>query len=114
MFNLIDIGERAGSGIPNIFWVWREQGWGMPTITEQLEPEGIRLVFSFEKIGDKRKNEGDDTHLSYRTRRSKGFAGPSIEIPKGGAVKGRGIQKERHAFQRAFPFRNQRRTPRMT
>lgn len=26
MFNLIDIGERAGSGIPNIFRVWREQG----------------------------------------------------------------------------------------
>ena len=24
MFNLIDIGERAGSGIPNIFRVWRE------------------------------------------------------------------------------------------
>ena len=26
MFNLIDIGERAGSGMPNIFRVWREQG----------------------------------------------------------------------------------------
>jgi len=26
MFNMIDIGERAGSGIPNIFYVWREHG----------------------------------------------------------------------------------------
>ena len=32
MFNLIDIGERAGSGIPNIFRVWREQGWACKTI----------------------------------------------------------------------------------
>lgn len=39
MFNLIDIGECAGSGIPNIFRVWREQGWAMLDIAEQLEPE---------------------------------------------------------------------------
>ena len=39
MFNLIDIGERAGSGIPLIFGAWREQGWAMPAVTEQLEPE---------------------------------------------------------------------------
>ena len=31
MFNILDIGERAGSGIPNIFRVWREQGWDEPT-----------------------------------------------------------------------------------
>ena len=36
MFNLIDIGERAGSGIPNIFRVWHEQKWTTPEITEQL------------------------------------------------------------------------------
>ena len=53
MFNLIDIGERAGSGIPNIFRVWREQGWAAPTFTEQLEPERTILSLTFEKIGDK-------------------------------------------------------------
>ena len=52
MFNLIDIGERAGSGIPNIFRVWREQGWAAPTFTEQLEPERTILSLTFEKIGD--------------------------------------------------------------
>ena len=30
MFNLINIGERAGSGIPNIFSVWSKQGWPAP------------------------------------------------------------------------------------
>ncbi|MDD6032049.1 MAG: ATP-binding protein [Oscillospiraceae bacterium] len=54
MFNLIDIGERAGSGIPDIFRVWREQGWVMPAITEQFEPERTILTLSFEKIGDKK------------------------------------------------------------
>lgn len=54
MFNLIDIGERAGSGIPNIFRVWREQGWAMPTITEQLEPERTTLSLAFEKTADKK------------------------------------------------------------
>lgn len=54
MFNLIDIGERAGSGIPNIFRVWREQSWGMPAITEQLEPERTILALSFEKTADKK------------------------------------------------------------
>ena len=53
MFNLIDIGERAGSGIPNIFRVWREQGWVMPAITEQLEPERTILALCFGKTADK-------------------------------------------------------------
>ena len=54
MFNLIDIGERAGSGIPNIFLVWQEQGWAAPAITEQLEPERTLLELTFGKIGDKK------------------------------------------------------------
>ncbi len=43
MFNLIDIGERAGSGIPNIFRVWREQGWSEPEIAESLDPPRVAL-----------------------------------------------------------------------
>ena len=54
IFNLIDIGERAGSGIPNIFRVWREQDWPVPVITEQLEPERTILTLTLKKIGDKK------------------------------------------------------------
>jgi len=46
MFNLIDIGERAGSGIPNIYHVWEEQGWAKPTFSETFEPE--RAILSLE------------------------------------------------------------------
>mgnify|MGYP006067638725 FL=1 len=46
MFNLIDIGERAGSGIPNIFRAWREQGWTAPIIEETSEPDRTVLSLS--------------------------------------------------------------------
>ncbi len=54
MFNLIDIGERAGSGIPNIYHVWKDRGWEEPVIVEQFEPERTLLSLSVEKIGDKK------------------------------------------------------------
>ena len=64
MFNLIDIGERAGSGIPSIFSIWNSQGWTDPVIIENFEPERITLSLEFEesdsgngnggKIGDKK------------------------------------------------------------
>ena len=44
MFNMIDIGERAGSGIPNILRVWREQGWAEPTITQRMNPDRTTLT----------------------------------------------------------------------
>ena len=38
---------------PNIFRVWREQGWVAPVITEQLEPERTILSLTFEKASGK-------------------------------------------------------------
>ena len=51
IFNLVDIGERAGSGIPNIFSVWKKHGWIAPEITESFEPERItvRLLMTDDK-----------------------------------------------------------------
>ena len=34
MFNMIGIGERAGSGIPDIYQVWENEGWPMPVVEE--------------------------------------------------------------------------------
>ena len=52
MFNLIDIGERAGSGIPNIYSVWTRQNMTEPEITEAFEPERVTLSLRIKKIGD--------------------------------------------------------------
>ena len=54
MFNLIDVGERAGSGIPNIFSVWKKQGWSAPVINESFEPDRITLSLTIGKSGDKK------------------------------------------------------------
>ena len=50
----LSAGERAGSGIPNIYHVWESQGWKEPAIVEGFEPERITLALSVEKIGDKK------------------------------------------------------------
>lgn len=56
MFNLINIGERAGSGIPNIMSIWAEQKWSEPTITQTFEPERTTLTLS---LGNSRTKNGD-------------------------------------------------------
>lgn len=58
MFNLIDIGERAGSGIPSIFSIWNSQGWTDPVIIENFEPERITLSLEFKESGGGNGNGG--------------------------------------------------------
>ncbi len=49
MFNLIDIGEHAGSGVPNIFNVWEDEGWEEPVIEESFDPDRTSLILRFVK-----------------------------------------------------------------
>ena len=49
MFNLIDIGEHAGSGVPNIFNVWEDEGWEEPGIKEDFDPDRTSLTLKFIK-----------------------------------------------------------------
>ena len=54
MFNLIGIGERAGSGVPDIYSVWEQQGWKLPEVIEQYGPDRTILKLSFvEKVAIK-------------------------------------------------------------
>ncbi len=55
MFNLVDIGERAGSGIPNIYNVWQKQGWSAPVISESFDPERITLSLEVETLDEVEK-----------------------------------------------------------
>ena len=74
MFNLIGIGERAGSGVPDIYGVWEQQGWEKPEVTEEYGPDRTILKLSFVKKvaiknGDKKvaiKN-GDKKKISKKT-----------------------------------------------
>ena len=49
MFNLIGIGERAGSGVPDIYSVWEQQGWRRPEVIEEYGPDRTILKLSFVK-----------------------------------------------------------------
>ncbi len=49
MFNLINIGERSGRGIPLIYDVWKKEGWQEPVISQGIEPDRITLELSFKK-----------------------------------------------------------------
>ena len=49
MFNLINIGERSGSGVPNIFNTWEDEGWKEPVIEERFDPDRTSLILEFAK-----------------------------------------------------------------
>ena len=57
MFNLINIGERSGSGVPNIFNIWEEQGWKEPIIEEVFDPDRTRLTLEFVEKQAKKTSE---------------------------------------------------------
>ena len=70
MFNFIDIGERAGSGIPNIFRVWKEQKWNAPTFTEAFDPDRITLLLPLSKTDDKKATiKTDDKKPTIKSER---------------------------------------------
>jgi predicted HTH transcriptional regulator len=49
MFNLLDIGERAGSGVPNIYHTWKMQNWDKPVYTEHFDPGRSILTLPINK-----------------------------------------------------------------
>ena len=49
MFNMINVGERAGSGVPNIFQTWDNENWIEPELNEQFNPDRTILKLSFVK-----------------------------------------------------------------
>ena len=74
MFNLIDIGERAGSGIPKIVNIWKDEGLREPVIEEQFDPDRTLITLSLEKKqAIKLNNNSNDanTGKSKRTAENK-------------------------------------------
>lgn len=49
MFNLINIGERSGSGVPLILNTWEDEGWKKPVIEERFDPDRTILELEFAK-----------------------------------------------------------------
>ena len=57
MFNMINVGERAGSGVPDIYAVWESEGWKEPIVEEKYNPDRTILKLSFEKEQKEKKSD---------------------------------------------------------
>lgn len=66
MFNLINIGERSGSGVPNIFNTWNDQEWKEPVIEERFDPDRTTLTLEF--IKKTRKKTSKEDKIGNKTR----------------------------------------------
>jgi predicted HTH transcriptional regulator len=68
MFNLINIGERAGSGVPNIFNIWDDEGYEEHVIEEQFDPDRTILSLAFIKKQAKKTSEEKQAKKNKRRR----------------------------------------------
>ena len=72
MFNLINIGERSGSGVPNIFNIWEDEGWKEPVIEERFDPDRTILKLEFvEKQAKKTSEENKRRKQAKKTGEGK-------------------------------------------
>ena len=69
MFNMINIGERSGSGVPLIFNTWEDQGWNEPVIEERFDPDRtiLSLVFSPKQVKKNRRRKTGEEKQAKKT-----------------------------------------------
>ena len=68
MFNLINVGERAGSGLPSIRTVWQEQGWQEPEIVESFNPDRTTLLLPLPANNVAAKSGGKSNSISEKRK----------------------------------------------
>lgn len=62
MFSLIDVGERSGSGLCDLFNNWKEFGFKTPVLCETVDPDRISLTLEIEI--DSNRDRNDSKHDS--------------------------------------------------
>ncbi len=51
LFHLVKVGTRTGKGVPDMYRVWKRNGWRMPEIQERLKPDRITFKLPLEAVG---------------------------------------------------------------
>ncbi len=59
MFVLVNVGERIGSGLQNLCYVWEQMGLEVPVLRESFSPDRMRLDVVLWN-GDNASGEGVD------------------------------------------------------
>ena len=44
MFRFVDVGEYTGGGIPNLYCIWKSEGWPEPVFSESCSPDHVSLT----------------------------------------------------------------------
>ena len=75
MFNLIGVGDHAGSGVPDIYDVWSTEGLLEPIVEEQFGTDvldrttlTLPLVKQFQDISEKSPEKGPDRSMEVDTK----------------------------------------------
>ncbi len=90
MFNMIGIGERAGSGVPDIYSVWASQNWAEPEVNEEYNPDRTILTLPFvkkqaEKASEFSKKQAEKTSGKSTGNRVKSRTG--LKKNEGGIIR---------------------------
>ena len=72
MFNMIGIGERAGSGVPDIYSVWASQNWAEPEVNEEYNPDRTILTLPFVKKQAEKASEFSEKQAEKTSGKSTG------------------------------------------
>lgn len=66
MFSLIDVGERSGSGLCDVFNTWKECGYKKPSIVETLDPDRITITLQIETASINITDDGTNEEINRR------------------------------------------------
>ena len=85
MFNLVGVGERAGSGIPKILYACKEYGFEEPNLFDEYNPDRTHLIINFSVKTVTKNDTKNDTKITEKEKQILTFIinnGPSkvIEI----------------------------------
>lgn len=56
MFRFVDVGEYIGGGIPNLYRIWKSEGWPEPVFSESCSPDRVSLTLYMTS----RSNDGEN------------------------------------------------------
>ncbi|MBR5840618.1 MAG: putative DNA binding domain-containing protein [Victivallales bacterium] len=63
LFALVEIGEKLGTGLFQLFALWKEHGWPEPQLQEQFDPERTVLTLDYNDPEDTTtNNDQENTH----------------------------------------------------
>lgn len=66
MFNLIDIGERSGCGLCNLYNIWEDNNFPQPELLEEFNPDRTSLVLDFSTSSNNISSTIDDMAITLR------------------------------------------------